>query len=46
MPQHTIEIEDKSIEVTLEDLSGDLGDENLDRRQPAFASATVMCFRG
>lgn len=42
MPQQTIEIEDKSIEVMLEDLSGDLSDENLDRGQPAFLST---CFR-
>ncbi len=42
MPQHTIEIEDKSIEVMLEDLSGDLTDENLDRTRPAFISLPSM----
>ena len=44
MPQHTIEIEDKSIEVMLEDLSGDLCDENLDRTQSAYSCAPACAF--
>ena len=44
MPQHTIEIEDKSIEVMLEDLSGDLCDENLDRTQSAYSCAPACPF--
>ena len=43
MPQQTIEMEDQLAEVVTGDLSGDLNDENLDGRQAAFFSTTVMC---
>ena len=46
MPQHTTKIEDRSIEIMLEDLSGDLCDEDLDGRQSAHACMPVLCIHG
>ena len=43
MPQQTIDLKDKLAEMNMGDLSGDLNDENLDGRQAAFFSTTVMC---
>lgn len=36
MPQPITNLEGNLVEARLDDLSGDLSDENLERRQPAF----------